>query len=165
MNVRIHPYQGSDVYCEHCQLPPENVRHQDPDDLTITLRDLRRWADEWTYLVSWGPQTQVEWIMSRAQGYITDEWVSGLEIALADQVPGAAKSTVVRAMIADGTFHEAYREYFTKIMPSTDPASILGRYEADERYNDLLRVREPDPDRALGPYNITDEITDERKED
>lgn len=42
MNVIQHPYEGSDLYCERCQLPPENRHHtSDRTDHSTDITALR----------------------------------------------------------------------------------------------------------------------------
>jgi hypothetical protein len=36
-NVNVHPYQGSDVYCEHCKLPQQNQIHGDAVHILVTI--------------------------------------------------------------------------------------------------------------------------------
>jgi hypothetical protein len=33
-NVRLHPYEGSEPFCGHCQLPKKNAAHQ-PNNTTL----------------------------------------------------------------------------------------------------------------------------------
>ena len=35
-NVRLHPFQGSDLYCDRCHLPKANDAHR-PDTLTLVM--------------------------------------------------------------------------------------------------------------------------------
>lgn len=39
-NVIQHPYEGSDIYCERCQLPPQNRHHTQGDVIAVLRNDL-----------------------------------------------------------------------------------------------------------------------------